>query len=315
VPVAVGRFNPPGMGAFLERLIRREGFDCAVVDHLAATAYFPDLPHAILFEHNVETLIWRRRVKHATDPLRRCYLRLQAERMFEYERRVSQASGHVVTVSANDADEMRRLFGVTRVSDIPTGVNIEYFRPPDGPLPGGSDLIFLGSMDWFPNVDGVLYFVRTILPLIRRRRPECTMAIVGRTPAPEICKLSTADPRIRVTGTVSDIRPHLWASAVAIVPLRIGGGTRLKIYEAMAARVPVVSTTVGAEGLSVNPPHDIRIADRPEDFAESCLELIGSSVERTRVSGAAWELVSSRFSWEHVSRCFEKIMESGPRMT
>src|SRR5262249_15997086 len=154
----------------------------------------------------------------------------QAERMFEYERRVSRASGHVVTVSANDADEMRRLFGVTRVSDIPTGVNIEYFRPPVGPLSGGTDLIFLGSMDWFPNVDGVLYFVSTILPLIRRRRPECTMAIVGRTPAPEICKLSTADPRIQVTGTVSDIRPHLWASAVAIVPLRIGGGTRLKIY-------------------------------------------------------------------------------------
>jgi len=118
LPVAIGRFNPPGMGAFLERLIRQEGFDCAVVDHLAASAYFPDLAHAILFEHNVETLIWRRRVNYANDPLRCWYLRLQAERMFEYERRVSRAAGHVVTVSANDADEMRRLFGVTRVSDI-----------------------------------------------------------------------------------------------------------------------------------------------------------------------------------------------------
>ena len=315
LPVAIGRFNPPGMGAFLERLIRQEGFDCAVVDHLAASAYFPDLAHAILFEHNVETLIWRRRVKHANDPLRCWYLRLQAERMFEYERRVSRAAGHVVTVSANDADEMRRLFGVTRVSDIPTGVNIEYFRPPVAPLPRdtGTDLIFVGSMDWFPNVDGVLYFVRTILPLIRRRRPECTMAIVGRKPPPEICKLSR-DPRIQVTGTVSDIRPHLWASAVAIAPLRIGGGTRLKIYEAMAARVPVVSTTVGAEGLTLNPPHDIHIADLPEDFAERCLELIGSSTERARVSRAAWELVNSRFSWEQVSRCFEKIMELGPRI-
>jgi glycosyltransferase involved in cell wall biosynthesis len=152
-------------------------------------------------------------------------------------------------------------------------------------------------MDWFPNVDGVLYFVRTILPLIRRRCPECTMAIVERRPPPEICKLSR-DSRIRVTGTVSDMRPHLWASAVAIVPLRIGEGTRLKIYEAMAARVPVVSTTVGAEGLTLNPPHDIHIADLPEDFAERCLELIGSSTERARVSCAAWELVNSRFSWE-----------------
>jgi glycosyltransferase involved in cell wall biosynthesis len=210
---------------------------------------------------------------------------------------------------------MRRLFGVTRVSDIPTGVNVEYFRPPVAPLPGGADLIFVGSMDWFPNVDGVLYFVRAILPLIRRRHPECTLEIVGRTPPPKIFRLSAADPRIRVTGTVSDIRPHLWASDVAIVPLRIGGGTRLKIYEAMAARIPVVSTTLGAEGLTVNPPHDIRIADRPEDFAERCLELIESSAERARVSRAAWELVSSRFSWEQVSRCFEKIMESGPRIT
>jgi glycosyltransferase involved in cell wall biosynthesis len=314
MPVAIGRFNPPGMTAFLERLIRREGFDCAVVDHLAATAYFPDLVHATLFEHNVETLIWRRRAKHATDPLRRWYLGVQAERMLEYERRVTRASGHVVTVSAIDADQMRQLFGVTRVSDIPTGVNIEYFRPPGSAPRGGTDLIFVGSMDWFPNVDGVLYFVRTILPLIRHRRPEATLAIVGRSPPPEIRKLSTADPRIRISGTVSDIRPHLWASTVAIVPLRIGGGTRLKIYEAMAAKVPVVSTTIGAEGLMVNPPYDIRIADCPEDFAECCQELLGSSTERARVSRAAWELVSSRFSWEYVSCCFEKIMESGPRI-
>ena len=314
VPVAIRRFNPPGMTAFLERLIRREGFDCAVVDHMAATAYFPDLVHATLFEHNVETLIWRRRAKHATDPFRRWYLGLQAERMLEYERRVTRASGQVVTVSAIDADQMRQLFGVTRVSDIPTGVNIEYFRPPGSAPRGGTDLIFVGSMDWFPNVDGVLYFVRTILPMIRHRRPESTLAIVGRTPPPEIRKLSTSDPRIRITGTVSDIRPHLWASAVSIVPLRIGGGTRLKIYEAMAAKVPVVSTSIGAEGLFVNPPYDIRIADRPEDFAECCLELLGSSAESARVSRAAWELVSSRFSWEHVSRCFEKIMESGPRI-
>jgi len=313
-PVAIGRFNPPGMTTFLERLIRREGFDCAVVDHLAATASFPDLSRATLFEHNVETLIWRGRAKHATDPLRRWYLRLQAGRMLEYERRTTRASGHVVTVSAIDADRIRDLFGVTRVSCIPTGVNTEYFQPPASAPRGDTDVIFVGSMDWFPNVDGVLYFVRSILPLIRRRLPGTTLAIVGRAPPPDIRKLSTTDPRIRVTGTVTDVRPHLWASAVAIVPLRIGGGTRLKIYEAMAAKVPVVSTTIGAEGLVANPPYDIRIADRPEDFAECCLELLGDPAERERVSRAALELVSSRFSWEYVSCCFEKIMESGPRI-
>ena len=169
-------------------------------------------------------------------------------------------------------------------------------------------------MDWLPNVDGVLYFVRQILPLIRKHRPDTTLAIVGRTPPPKIAQLAAEDPRIQVTGTVPDIRPYLWNSAVAIVPLRIGGGTRLKIYEAMAAKIPVVSTTIGAEGLSVNPPHDIRIADTPEHFASQCLELLGSREIRACVSQTAWEMVNSHFSWEHVARCFENIMKTGPRM-
>ena len=319
-PVAVERFNPPGMRAFLEDLIRRERFDCAVVDHLAPTSYFPDLPHAIFFQHNVETVIWRRHVEHAANPLRRAYFKLQADRMYRYERRVSQASGHIVAVSRTDADVMRRLFDVTRVTEIPTGVDIDYFLPGRTgasacqPVPT-ADLVFVGSMDWLPNVDGVLYFVREILPLIRRQRPATTLAIVGRTPPPKIAQLAAEDSGIQVTGTVPDIRPYLWNSAVSIVPLRIGGGTRLKIYEAMAAQIPVVSTTIGAEGLSVNPPEDIRIADTPDRFASHCLELLASPEIRARLSHSAWQMVNSNFSWEHVARCFEKIMENGPRLS
>jgi glycosyltransferase involved in cell wall biosynthesis len=310
VPVAVERFHPPGMREFLEGLIRKEGFDCAVVDHLAPTAYFPDLPHAVFFQHNVETVIWRRHVEHATDPLRRWYLGIQAARMFEYERRVSLEAGHIVAVSKTDADEMRRLFGVTRVTEIPTGVNIEYFQPlVEGPSGVGADLVFVGSMDWLPNVDGVLYFAREVLPLIRRKRPDCSVAIVGRTPPPKINELAAQDKYIQVTGTVPDIRPYLWGSAVSIVPLRIGGGTRLKIYEAMAAKIPVVSTTVGAEGLTVNPPDDIRIGDTPEEFAAQCLDLLADAEARRRVATAAWEMVNANFSWDHVSRCFERVME------
>jgi glycosyltransferase involved in cell wall biosynthesis len=137
---------------------------------------------------------------------------------------------------------------------------------------------------------------------------------VGRTPPPKIADLPKGDPRIRVTGTVPDIRPYLWESAVSIVPLRIGGGTRLKIYEAMAAKTAVVSTTVGAEGLTIHPPDDIRIADNPQDFADCCLELLVDASERCRVAAAAWEMVNANFSWEQVARCFEKVLESGPRL-
>src|SRR4029077_984513 len=139
-------------------------------------------------------------------------------------------------------------------------------------------------------------------------RPAATLTIVGRTPPPKITQLAAEDPAIQVTGTVADIRPYLWSSAVSIVPLRIGGGTRLKIYEAMAAQIPVVSTTIGAEGLSVNPPQDIRLGDSPQDFASHCIELPASSELRARQSRAAWEMVDANFSWEHVARCFEEVM-------
>jgi glycosyltransferase involved in cell wall biosynthesis len=205
---------------------------------------------------------------------------------------------------------MRRMFGIEHVSEIPTGVNIEYFTPPAS-ASCESDLIFIGSMDWLPNEDGVLYFVREILPLIRRRKPKCRFTIAGRHPSPKIAGLAR-DPGIVVTGTVPDIRPYLWGSRLSIVPLRIGGGTRMKIYESMAARVPVVSTTVGAEGLVVESPVNIRLADTPEDFAAQCLELLDDSQARSRMTDAAWELVASRFSWDHVARCFEKILEAAP---
>jgi glycosyltransferase involved in cell wall biosynthesis len=313
MPIAVSRFHSPALGRFLERLISKERFDRAVVDHLAPTSYFPALDRCLFFQHNVETMIWRRHAEHAPDPLRKLYFAMQARRMFEYERRVAREAGHTVAVSAVDAALMRELFGISRVSEIPTGVNIEYFAAPPS-AERFADLVFVGSMDWLPNVDGVRYFVREVLPLIRRRRPGCTLGVVGRSPSPAIEALARQDSKVFVTGTVPDVRPHLWGSTVSIVPLRIGGGTRLKIYESMAAGVPVVSTAIGAEGLSVNPPGDIRIADSPEMFAERCLELLENADERARVASAALEMVCSKFSWQHVAHCFERTLEGAPAL-
>ncbi len=314
MPLAVSRFHSPALGRFLEALIRTGRFDRAVVDHLAPTSYFPALDRSLFFQHNVETMIWRRHAAHARDPLRKLYFRLQARRMFQYECRVSRAAGHIVAVSAVDAALMRKLFGVTRVSEIPTGVNTEYFAAPPSAA-RFADLVFVGSMDWLPNVDGVRYFVQDVLPLIRRRRPGCTFGIVGRTPAASIAALPRQDRNIFVTGTVPDVRPYLWGSSLSIVPLRIGGGTRLKIYESMAAGVAVVSTTIGAEGLSVNPLNDIRIADSPEAFAERCVELLDDADERARLASAALEMVCSKFSWQHVASCFERTLESAPALS
>jgi glycosyltransferase involved in cell wall biosynthesis len=223
----------------------------------------------------------------------------------------------VIAVSDDDAAQLRELCSVTKVSAIPTGVDAEYFARPEGApaaSPEGakteSDLLFAGSMDWMPNIDGISWFVREVLPLIRIRIPQCSVTIAGRRPGASIRALAATDPLIRVTGTVDDMRPYLWSAKVSIVPIRIGSGTRLKIYEAMAADTSVVSTTVGAEGLEVSSPQNIRIADAPEAFANACLQLLEDPTERARQADAALRLVCEEFSWEVVTERFEQILNS-----
>jgi glycosyltransferase involved in cell wall biosynthesis len=227
--------------------------------------------------------------------------------MLRLEKKAFLEAANVIAVSDADARTMCDMFGTRDVSSVPTGVDIDYFRRPEQ-TPPESDLVFIGSMDWMPNVDGVQFFVREILPLIRRERPECTLTVVGRVPPPEILALARSDNRIRVTGTVLDIRPFLWGSQVSIVPLRVGGGTRLKIYESMAAGVPVVSTAVGAEGLDVTHPGNIRLADTAGSFAAECLQLLNDAPVRGRMAEAGLHLVTSRFSWDQIAKDFEDIL-------
>jgi glycosyltransferase involved in cell wall biosynthesis len=281
-------------------------FDCVVCDFLAPAPNFADMNKVVLFQHNVETMIWRRHAEQARDPLRKAYFRRQADRMEDWESRMCRSAARVIAVSPQDADTMRKMFAVEAFS-VPTGVDLEYFRRPQNPQPA-ADLVFVGSMDWMPNSDGVNYFVREILPLIWERKPDCTLAIVGRSPSPAMQALAKQDSRIHVTGTVPDVRPWLWGASVSIVPLRIGGGTRLKIYEAMAAGTATVSTLIGAEGLDVSHPANIRLADTPADFAGQCLSLLDDVSQRQAEAGEALRLVTSRFSWDVVTSQFEKLL-------
>jgi glycosyltransferase involved in cell wall biosynthesis len=311
LPVAVKRFQAPAFGRELERLLQSERFDRAVVDHLMPAAHFPDLPHSLLFQHNVETIIWRRHAEQAATPAHRAYFQLQAQRMYRFERRVCREAGHVVVVSPQDAAWTRELFGVSQVSEVPTGVDLDYFTPREE-VPKQYDFIFVGSMDWLANIDGVLYFAREILPLIRRRRPRASFAVVGRKPSAEVLDLARQDAGITVTGTVADVRPYLWASRLSIVPLRIGGGTRLKIYEAMAAKSPLVSTSIGAEGLEYTDGENIRIADSPQDFANQCLDLLDHPQDAARIAEAAWQMVEARYTWDKVAEKFDEFLEQAP---
>ena len=307
MPLSLSRYCSPAMQKQIAEVQRAHDFDAVVCDFLAPAPNFARLDNCVLFQHNVETMIWRRHAENAPDPLRKAYFKSQAGRMFRWEKRMCEAAAEIIAVSPQDAALMRDMFGVTRVTPVATGVDIDFFRRP-AKIEPKADLVFLGSMDWLPNIDGVEYFVREILPLIRARAPECTVAIVGRSPSASIRALAERDPKIQVTGTVADVRPWLWGAEVSIVPLRIGGGTRLKIYESMAAGTAVVSTTIGAEGLDVSHPANIRLADSPADFAKQCLELLEDARERERMATEALQLVTSRFSWDAVTDEFERLL-------
>jgi glycosyltransferase involved in cell wall biosynthesis len=190
---------------------------------------------------------------------------------------------------------------------ISTGVDADYFHPDNGNEQPNS-LVFTGSMDWMPNEDGVRYFLHSILPLIRREIPEVTFTIVGRKPSEKLRAAAASESGVHVTGTVDDIRPYVREGAVYVVPLRIGSGTRLKIFEAMAMGKPIVSTTLGAEGLPISDGGDISIADQPAEFARKVCLLLRDPKERRRLGSAARQLVEQHYSWSAVAAEFNDVL-------
>jgi polysaccharide biosynthesis protein PslH len=308
LPVAVARWRSVAMKREVERLERQEKYDAVVCDFLFPASNIPDLSRVVLFQHNVEAVIWRRHAEQAGNWPKRLYFQLQAKKMADFEGEICRKAKRVIAVSDIDAEIMRREYGVKDVQPVPTGVDVDYFRrSPADRVESKADLMFVGSMDWMPNSSGIKWFVHEILPLIEKQRPGTTLAIVGRKPGSEIEAL--ASRTVTVTGTVPDVRPWLWGSKVSVVPLRVGGGTRLKIYEAMAAEVPVVSTSIGAEGLETVDGGNIAIADSSQFFADRCVELLNDADARKRMARQALDMVAERYSWEGVTAKFENLLK------
>ena len=173
--------------------------------------------------------------------------------------------------------------------------------------------MFLGSMDWLPNIEAVHWFVREVLPLLRQRVPGIRFKIVGRNPSPSVRALATADSAIEVTGTVEDVQPHVHQCQVIVVPLLSGGGTRIKIFECMAMGVAVVSTTIGAEGLPLVPGEDVQIADSSESFAASVAELLQHPELAQKLALRARERMVREFGWEAAAAKFIDLCKSVPK--
>lgn len=308
-PYALGRYCQPEVAKQLCQLLREETYDVIVCDFLAAAGVIPwELPcPKILFTHNVEALIWLRHCRLTRNPLWKALCWREYRAMARAERHYLEQADHVLTVSDADRDILARLKDPPHFTVIPTGVDVDYFRPAPG-AEQSNTLVFTGSMDWLPNEDAVFYFVREILPRVRRDVPGATLWVVGRRPSQRLRALARENSSLRLTGTVEDIRPYVHRASVYIVPLRIGSGTRLKIFEALAMGKAVVSTTVGAEGLPVQSGENILLADDPEEFARIVVALLREPWRREQIGRAARELVEERFSWAAVTDHLEAAL-------
>jgi sugar transferase (PEP-CTERM/EpsH1 system associated) len=316
LPYAVGKYRSAAYRGEVQRLLEERSFDLVVCDFLVPAVNLPrTLPcPAVLFTHNVEAEIWRRHAETQPNPIARALYGLQHRRMLRFERECLARFDGVLAVSDADRETFARLYpGAIRrdVHVVPTGVDTAFFEPaPERASATG--LVFTGSMDWLPNEDAMLHFCRDILPFVRADEPTAGLAIVGRSPTPAVASLGGQDG-IVVTGRVDDIRPHVRDAAVYVVPLRIGGGTRLKIFEAMAAGKAVVSTTIGAEGLPAEPGRHLLIADGAEAFAQAVLRVVREPALRRSLEHEARTLVARHYDWAVAAAQLEASLESADR--
>ena len=314
LPYAVAKYRSAAMRREIERTVGAGDVDLLVCDFLFPSQNVPSglSCRTVLFQHNVEAMIWKRHAEVRAGRPSEAYFRMQWKRMRRFEGAECRRFDQVVAVSRDDAEVLEREYGLDRVADIPTGVDTEYFRPSGTVAREPRDLVFTGSMDWLPNEDGIVWFAEEVLPLIHARMPDVTVTIVGRNPPPRIVALAERDARLRVTGTVPDVRPYLERAAISVVPLRVGGGTRLKIYEALAVDRPLITTTVGGEGLPIEHGTHALLADGAGPFADAVLQLLGDPAAAAALAARGAAFVRANFGWERVADAFAERIGAAP---
>jgi polysaccharide biosynthesis protein PslH len=307
-PYAVSQFAAPQVQELLRGWIPQRRFDVAVCDFLSSTLNFPDrlATPTVLFQHNVESVLWQRRAEFEEKWFDRSVAKIEYAKMRRFEPEQVRRFHHVVAVSETDRQAMSAMVDSAHISVVPTGVDLSKYQYDPEARPSAALVVFTGSMDWRPNIDGVEFFCNEIWPLVLAQVPAARFRIVGRDPDPRVKKLASAS--VEVTGTVPSIVEHLREAAVVVVPLRIGGGTRIKIYEGMAMGKATVSTTVGAEGLDVQHGRDILLEDTPAAFAAAILQLLREEEVRRRYESAA-AATARQYDWSVITERFVEVLQ------
>ena len=312
-PITVKNDYSKALEEKIEELVNTQAYDLLICDFLQPTLNFKKVMQGnrtLLFQHNVESMIVKRHYETASNVLMKLFWYVQWRKMAKYETLMCQRFNGVVTVSETDKATLEKEFDAEHVYAIPTGVDISYFSP-NGTTPEPNSLIYVGSMDWLPNEDAILYFAEQILPLIKQKVSGVTLTVVGRNPSESLLHTLARCPEIHIVGRVDDIRPYISRHRVFILPLRIGGGTRIKVFEAMAMGKAIVSTHIGTEGLPLTNGEYVVHADTPASFADAIIRLLKNDDDRRTIENAARDFVEKKCSWQHASEVFAQACVRG----
>jgi polysaccharide biosynthesis protein PslH len=305
------RLETPAMHARLAELLRINSYDVLQVEGIEMAPYALEMPAAgrpqlIFDDHNAEYVLQKRAFSTDARRPRRwiaaAYSLIQWQKLAWYERRVCRAADAVVAVSETDRQALRPLVPGLDVTVVPNGVDLDFYRPggtPPLPELGPHSLVFTGKMDFRPNVDAVLWFANEVLPLITARFPDARFFAVGQSPHARLAPLA-GRPDVGITGRVPDTRPYIAGAGVYVIPLRIGGGTRLKVLEAMAMGQGIVSTRLGCDGFPFEDGREVLFADDPPAFAEAVVKLLEGREQAVALGRAARAYVEAHYGWDAI---------------
>lgn len=306
-PLTVGKYTSRAFQTEFERLLE-QGFDLIHCEHLHMAQYISaDLPQLKTFDaHNVESEIVKRLYLQETKLLRKLILAWHTKKTVRYEQESLKKFDLVMAVSDRDKEALAVLSGMQNTKTVENGVDTDYFLP-KGDI-NSREIVFVGAMDWWPNDDGIKYFIETVFPLILAKDSTVHLFVVGRKPSPELLATAKNCDNVTVTGTVDDVRPYIEKASVYVVPLRVGGGTRLKILEAFAMGKAVVSTSLGSEGIAYTHGQNILIEDDPVNFAEAVLRLLNDTELRNTLGVNAISLATANYSWKMIGKKLKSMM-------
>ena len=297
-PFSVNWVKSAGMRKQVRQLMNDTKFDLVHFDTISLAAYRGEVGSTpkILNHHNIESHLLKRRTLFEKNPLKRLYYALEGNKLERYERTVCAQFDTNFTVSELDKQRLLELVPRARADVIANGVDIDYFNPKAVTVVPGN-LLMASGMNWFPNRDAVLYMCNEIWPLLVHQMPELSWTVVGASPPQEVLDLAERDARVTVTGFVNDVRPYLSQAEIYLCPMRDGGGTRVKILDALAMGKAIVSTTMACEGIDVTPGKNVLFADSPHEFVGQIQRLRSDTVLRENLGREARKFAIDHYSW------------------